>query len=70
MGELEKDEAATYVQRCAIKRFGKVEEIAELLAALSQEKMGYLTGVDILCDGGCIASGASPFNRKGGTSAA
>jgi Dehydrogenases with different specificities (related to short-chain alcohol dehydrogenases) len=57
MGELEREEASAYVERSAIKRFGKVEEIAHLLAACADERMGYLTGVDILCDGGCVAAG-------------
>lgn len=41
MGELEKEEAASFLKYNAIKR------------------LGYLTGADIICDGGCIASGAS-----------
>lgn len=56
MGELEKEEASKYIRYCAIKRFGKAEELAALLAACVDERMGYLTGVDILCDGGCVAS--------------
>jgi NAD(P)-dependent dehydrogenase (short-subunit alcohol dehydrogenase family) len=56
MGELEKDEASAYIGKCAIKRFGKPEEIARLLLACADERMGYLTGVDIVCDGGCTAS--------------
>lgn len=63
MGELEKDEASTYIKHCAIKRFGKVEEIAQLLAAVTDERMGYLTGTDIICDGGCVASGVNPLKR-------
>jgi NAD(P)-dependent dehydrogenase (short-subunit alcohol dehydrogenase family) len=39
-----------------LKRFGKPEEIAELLAFCAGEKAGYLTGADILCDGGAIAA--------------
>ena len=31
------------------------EEIAALFAAVSDPAMGYLTGTDILCDGGCVA---------------
>lgn len=61
MGELEKEEASAYLKFNAVKRFGKPEEIANLYAALIDEGMGYLTGADIICDGGCIASGASPL---------
>lgn len=59
MGELEKEEAASFLKYNAIKRLGKPEEIAQLYAALIDERLGYLTGADIICDGGCIASGAS-----------
>lgn len=55
MGELERKEAGAYTGRCAIKRFGRVEEIASLLAFCASDKAGYLTGTDILCDGGCVA---------------
>ena len=63
MGALEKDEATTYLKFNAIKRLGKPEEIAHLYAALIDERIGYLTGTDIICDGGCIASGANAFSR-------
>jgi NAD(P)-dependent dehydrogenase (short-subunit alcohol dehydrogenase family) len=63
MGKLEKDEAGTYLKFNAIKRNGKPEEIAALYEELSDERLGYLTGADIICDGGCIASGASAFAR-------
>ncbi|MGB9342165.1 SDR family oxidoreductase, partial [Trichococcus sp.] len=64
MGELEAEEAQTYLKYNAIKRLGKVDEIAQLFAACLDERMGYLTGTDIVCDGGCIASGVGPFTRK------
>lgn len=55
MGELEKDEAQTYLKFNAIPQLGRPDEIAALYAAVSDPEMGYLTGADILCDGGCIA---------------
>ena len=55
MGALEKEEAGTYLKFNAIPRLGKPEEIAALFAAVSDPAMGYLTGTDILCDGGCVA---------------
>jgi NAD(P)-dependent dehydrogenase (short-subunit alcohol dehydrogenase family) len=64
MGELEKDKASYYTKHCAIKRFGYVEEIANLFAFCASDKCGYLTGVDIICDGGCVASGCSPLKMK------
>jgi NAD(P)-dependent dehydrogenase (short-subunit alcohol dehydrogenase family) len=63
MGDLEKDEAETYMKNCAIKRFGYPSEIASLFAYCVSEGAGYLTGTDILCDGGLVASGVSAFKR-------
>jgi NAD(P)-dependent dehydrogenase (short-subunit alcohol dehydrogenase family) len=39
----------------ALKRYGGPDEIAELLAFCASDKPGYLTGTDILCDGGTRA---------------
>lgn len=64
MGDIEKENALEYIKYCAIKRLGHVDEIAVLLSNLADEKIGYLTGVDILCDGGCVASGVKPSRRK------
>ncbi|MGN6712609.1 SDR family oxidoreductase [Anaerocolumna jejuensis] len=64
MGELEKEEADTYMKHCAIKRFGHVDEIASLFAYCASPSAGYLTGIDILCDGGLVASGISPLKRN------
>lgn len=64
MGKLEEKEASSYVKYCAIKRFGKPEEIAELMAFCASEKPGFLTGCDILCDGGCVASGVNPLKMR------
>jgi NAD(P)-dependent dehydrogenase (short-subunit alcohol dehydrogenase family) len=64
MGELEKGEADSYTKYCAIKRFGHVEEIASLFAYCASESAGYLTGTDILCDGGLVASGVNPLGKK------
>lgn len=64
MGEIEKDEADTYTKHCAIKRFGQVDEIASLFAYCASPSAGYLTGVDILCDGGLVASGINPLTKK------
>ena len=64
MGELEKVEADKFTKFSAIKRFGHVEEIASLFAYCVSEGAGYLTGVDILCDGGVVASGVNPFKMK------
>jgi NAD(P)-dependent dehydrogenase (short-subunit alcohol dehydrogenase family) len=57
MGRLEEQHGAgAVVEYAALKRFGRPEEIAELLAFCASDKASYLTGVDILCDGGAVAS--------------
>lgn len=57
MGRLEEQAGAgAMVADAAVPRWGKAEEMAELLAFCASEKAGYLTGTDILNDGGVIAS--------------
>lgn len=57
MGRLEeKSGSAELLKNAALKRFGRPDEIAEVLAFCASDKAGYLTGVDILCDGGVVAS--------------
>ena len=57
MGRLEeKAGAGAMVADAAVPRWGKPEEMAELLAFCASERAGYLTGTDILNDGGVIAS--------------
>lgn len=40
----------------ALKRFGLAAEVAEVLAFCASDRPGYLTGTDIICDGGVTAS--------------
>jgi len=57
MGRLEERAGSGAILRfAALKRFGKPKEIAELLAFCASAKAGYLTGVDIACDGGVLAA--------------
>ena len=57
MGRLEEQAGAgAMVTDAAVPRWGKPEEMAELLAFCAGEKAGYLTGTDILNDGGVVAS--------------
>lgn len=57
MGKLEEDAGAGALARLgAHKRFGEPAEIAELLAFCASGKPGYLTGADIVCDGGALAA--------------
>lgn len=57
MGRLEESAGAgAMVADAAVPRWGKPEEMADLLAFCVSDKAGYLTGTDILNDGGVIAS--------------
>ncbi len=63
MGQLEKDHgAADLLKVAAIKRFGRPEEVAAVLAFAASEAPGYLTGTDILVDGGTRAG--QEFHKK------
>ena len=48
--------AGAMVADAAVPRWGKPEEMADLLAFCASDKAGYLTGTDILNDGGVVAS--------------
>ena len=63
MGNLESDQGAEFVVNNAIQRFGNVEEIAVLFAHLCDPRLGYLTGTDIVCDGGCVGNLAT-YSKK------
>jgi len=57
MGRLEEAAGAGgLAQLSALKRFGHPGEIAELLAFCASDKPGYLTGTDIICDGGATVA--------------
>jgi len=56
MGRLEKDHGAgDMADKSALKRFGRPEEIAEVLAFMAGDKAAYVTGIDVLVDGGARA---------------
>lgn len=52
MGNLEKEEGGSSIPYTAEERMGTAEELGFAIAALADERNGYLAGVDILCDGG------------------
>jgi NAD(P)-dependent dehydrogenase (short-subunit alcohol dehydrogenase family) len=57
MGRLEEQAGAgAMVTNAAVPRWSTAEEMAELFAFCAGERAGYLTGTDILNDGGVIAS--------------
>ena len=59
MGALESEQADVFKKYSALKRNGHSEEIAALFAMLLDERLGFLTGADIIMDGGVVASGAT-----------
>jgi len=56
MGKLESEEADKLTKLCAIKRFGYAQEVAYLINSCIDKRNGFLTGTDILCDGGLVSS--------------
>lgn len=57
MGRLEeKSGSMKMLDNAALKRPGKPEEIAAVLAFCASDNASYLTGVDVLCDGGVVAA--------------
>lgn len=56
MGELEGEQAASFALMGALGRVGEADEIARLMAFIASDSASYLTGTDILCDGGTIAA--------------
>jgi NAD(P)-dependent dehydrogenase (short-subunit alcohol dehydrogenase family) len=57
MGRLEESVGSgALAQRSALRRFGTAEEVAEVLAFCASDKASYLTGIDVLCDGGSVAA--------------
>ena len=43
-------------QRVPMKRYGRMEEISELIAFLASDKAGYITGQNLRVDGGITRS--------------
>jgi NAD(P)-dependent dehydrogenase (short-subunit alcohol dehydrogenase family) len=57
MGRLEEQSGAgALVADAAVPRWGRAEEMADLMVFCASAKAGYLTGTDILNDGGVVAS--------------
>jgi NAD(P)-dependent dehydrogenase (short-subunit alcohol dehydrogenase family) len=57
MGKLEAEAGAgAMVTDFAVPRWGKAVEMAELFAFCASDQAAYLTGTDILNDGGVVAS--------------
>lgn len=56
MGDIEGEEAAGFAKRGALGRVGDPAEIAKMMAFMVSDDASYLTGTDILYDGGAIAA--------------
>ncbi|MBR3642229.1 MAG: SDR family NAD(P)-dependent oxidoreductase [Parasporobacterium sp.] len=56
MGRLEEKEAGKMLGKTAEKRMGTASELGFCIASAADERNGYLTGADILADGGCISA--------------
>lgn len=54
MGNLESGEGGSLLDTAAEKRMGKPEELGYAIAAVADERNGYLAGVDVLVDGGSV----------------
>lgn len=54
MGNLEAEEGGNLLNTTAEKRMGKPEELGFAIAAVADERNGYLAGVDVLVDGGSV----------------
>lgn len=51
-----REEAVSFAKNGALGRLGKPEEIARMMAFLVSDQASYLTGVDVLCDGGAVSA--------------
>lgn len=56
MGNLEGEEASSLAEAGALGRVGDPVEIARMMAFMASDQASYLTGTDVLYDGGVVAS--------------
>jgi NAD(P)-dependent dehydrogenase (short-subunit alcohol dehydrogenase family) len=56
MGDVEGEEAASFARRGALGRVGDPVEIAKMMAFMASDECSYLSGTDVLYDGGSIAA--------------
>lgn len=63
MGNLEAKDGGMLIPYSAEERMGKPEELGFALATVADERNGYLSGVDVLCDGGSTNS-MKEFKKK------
>lgn len=51
---------AEFVADCPLRRFGRAEEVAALAVLLASDEATYMTGSELVIDGGSLAGTASP----------
>jgi len=56
---------AAAMSYCALGRIGTPEELAYSFTALADERNSYVTGVDLMVDGGCLAEGYDGISVRG-----
>lgn len=64
MGDIEGEEAANFAKMGALGRVGNPIEIAKMMAFMASDECSYLTGTDILYDGGSIAAFHAMADQK------
>ncbi|MGP9819260.1 SDR family oxidoreductase [Salinarimonas sp. NSM] len=50
---------------CPMKRFGRPDEVAALAVMLASDEATYMTGAELVLDGGILAGGAAPAPSEG-----
>ena len=61
MGDVEADAAASYLPLAPIPRLGRPDKLAAVIAFCAGPDASYLTGTDVLCDGGIVGAGINPL---------
>ena len=65
MGKIEGEQAASIAMMGALGRLGEPEEIAKMMAFMVSDDCSYLSGVDILYDGGTVAAVKAMQEQQG-----
>ena len=65
MGEVEGEQAASFALARALGRLGEPEEIAKMMAFMVSDACSYMTGADVLYDGGSIAALKDKMEQAG-----
>ncbi|SPH25051.1 3-beta-hydroxysteroid dehydrogenase [Defluviimonas aquaemixtae] len=55
---------ATFVADTPLRRFGQPEEVAAVVVMLASDEAAYMTGTELMIDGGLLAGSAAAPNRQ------